>query len=595
MLPFLILGAIWYESSSRTIESNAVRITQQLIKQTNKHVDFYLTDLERSTFPLLTHPLVQQFIKTNPNEKYEQFKITQKIENELFPNFVFGRDDIFGVSLISENGMEINDYNYERINLKYVRERNKKLLNQVSESDNFSILGIQWIDSVPVLTVSRKVFNMSNYQTAGLLIIDLNLNQISSICKNNNLGKSGFVWILDSTGQVIYHPNKEKWGQELPKNYFQESKFNTSKNNFFIQNTSTIKKLINFHQSEVTNWVMVSEVPLSEINSNLISLRNMTILVGIFIIGLALTSIVGFSFSLTNSLYSLQKTMKKVELGNLDISVKTTRKDEIGSLYSGFNKMVKEIKRLIEVVHLSKLKEKELELKNREATLQALQAQINPHFLYNTLELINSHAIVEDSMTISRMATSLADMFRYSVKNDKHVVVQLNEELEHVRSYLEIQTERFKEIEVYIQINNFPFSHVRTVRLTLQPIIENAFIHGYEKHKIKPEYIGITGEAQDAYYVIRILDKGRGMDSNKRELYNKAFKYEGDNQILEDYDSSKTFNRIGMWNVHHRIRLQFGKPYGLFIEKSDSNGTIIEIRLPYKESEGDEDVYYFNG
>jgi two-component system sensor histidine kinase YesM len=155
-----------------------------------------------------------------------------------------------------------------------------------------------------------------------------------------------------------------------------------------------------------------------------------------------LAALTVFSFRLTRSLSLLRRLMKSAENREWTVQAPEDRHDEIGGLYRSFNHMVNEIRRLIEVVHASKLKEKELQLKQQSAMMQAMQSQINPHFLYNTLEAINSHAIVEGVMPISKMATALADLFRYSVQSSSETV-SLKEELDHVKTYMDIQKERF--------------------------------------------------------------------------------------------------------------------------------------------------------
>jgi two-component system sensor histidine kinase YesM len=271
--------------------------------------------------------------------------------------------------------------------------------------------------------------------------------------------------------------------------------------------------------------------------------------------------------------------MKKVQKGNLNIRA-SQRRDEIGNLNHGFNKMIEEIQRLIEEIQQSKLKEMEMEIKQREAMLHSMQSRINPHFLYNTLEVINAHAIVARVKPISQMTVWLAHMFRYSIRNPNQFVLLL-EEIEHVTTYLKIQQERYKDLEIEMDLDVFVLKQVKTLRLVVQPLVENAFIHGYEKQMLKAEYIGISGEAADGFYVIRVVDKGRGMAPEIKDAYNSAFGQMTAKQML--MRNSEPFQKIGLWNVHSRIRLFFGEPFGLTIERSDSTGTVISLKLPFEE------------
>ncbi len=221
---------------------------------------------------------------------------------------------------------------------------------------------------------------------------------------------------------------------------------------------------------------------------DLFNLRNITIIFVVFNIGISLFIIGGFSLYIINSLGYLQSKMNQVELGNLSIRTNECNNDELGRLNKSFNKMVQEMERLVKVVHKSELKEKEMKLKEREARLQSMQFQINPHFLYNTLEIINSSAIVNGVNKISRMTTALADMFRYAVEGNMETVT-LAEEIENVKKFIEIQQERYPYLKIECAFDNILHSDVKALRLTLQPIIENAFKNGYALHNKKNQNI----------------------------------------------------------------------------------------------------------
>jgi len=269
--------------------------------------------------------------------------------------------------------------------------------------------------------------------------------------------------------------------------------------------------------------------------------------------------------------------MKLAEAGDLSVQAPDRREDEIGQLNRSFNRMVAEIRRLIEVVHTSEIKEKELQIRQRDAVMLAMQSQINPHFLYNTLEVINAYALVEGVAPISNMAAALADLFRYSLGNPKEIV-PLREEIDHLRSYFDIQKERHRSLEIEIGLKDLDKHRVQAVRLIVQPLVENAFKHGYERHKKKPSYIGVLGEARTEGYAVRVVDCGGGMPGEWMERYNKTFR----SPEWEAREAGQ--ERIGLHNVHQRVRLVFGYPFGLSIVRSDESGTIVELLLPYQNS-----------
>ncbi|WP_026703114.1 sensor histidine kinase [Salibacterium aidingense] len=578
-IPLLIFGQLWYEKTTAAIENNAVQYSQDLLKQTNEYLDFYMNDLQQASVPLLSKPQVQSYLdlKKETSSRYERFIISQRIQEDAFAGILDGRSEIFGISMINEKGMQVHNYikadGY--LNMKEIRERNRELWNDVENLEAYQVLDIDVIHETPVLTIVRKVFDENTYDTSGLLIINLRLDKISDIVSEVTSSHFNDVWIVNDQDKIIYHPNPK----ELGGTFSYEHKSSYHENSFFINRNESLKTLRVYNHSSQTDWTMVASVPLGNIIDSLITLRSSTMWIGLLLIGVALLFVGGFSFFLTHSLTHLQKLMKKVESGNFNIQRKKPlpfyRDDEVSSLYDSFYQMTEKLKHLIQEVKHSKVVEKELELKNRESEFQAMQSQINPHFLYNTLEIINSHAIIENQPMISKMTTSLADMFRYNVSNSKKIVT-LSEELRQIRSYLEIQEERFDDLTVSIQCEEETAGHVLMPRLTLQPIIENAFVHGYEEHELNPEFIGIFGEKAPDYYKLSIVDHGKGMPAKTRKELNDAFYYNHDLP-----DGNKTTKRIGLINVHKRLHGNFGPPYRLKIKQSDDEGTIVEILLPY--------------
>lgn len=586
-LPFFVFGLLWFQKSTETIETNARQYNQELIRQTGGHLDSYFRDLERSTFPLVSHPLLQQFMNLSPADTFELVKIKTAIEQELLPNFFFGRTDIYGFSIVSRSGISTNYGNAGRI---YASE----LLDELKDDETYKVMGLRLDGSTPVVTVVRKFWDTQGYQTAGFIIIDLNMTPFSRIVSNIKLGQTGHLSIIDSEGIIVEHTDPALWGKTIPE--VELATLRSQAEGYYEKETDQGTMLMMFHRSELNDWSIVSQVPLEELVGKLISMRNISLWVGSCLIVFVLLILGAFSLHLTRSLQLLQRLMYRAENGELNVLAPEKRNDEIGRLNRSFNKMVGEIRRLIEVVHTSELKEKELQLRQKEAVLLAMQSQINPHFLYNTLEAINSYAVVEGVLPISNMTTALADLFRYSVGNPKEAVT-LEEELRHLASYFEIQKERYRSLEVQIQTDESLLPYVRAVRLIVQPIVENAFTHGYEQHKLKPSYIGLYGEVRDNGYVLSVVDKGKGMPPERKAGYDRLFASNSDldkSGAEEESEERRSDgrepyvplpaagrSRIGLRNVHQRIRLVFGEPYGLKIRHSDETGTRIDLLLPF--------------
>ncbi|WP_080836740.1 sensor histidine kinase [Cohnella massiliensis] len=289
------------------------------------------------------------------------------------------------------------------------------------------------------------------------------------------------------------------------------------------------------------------------------------------------------SLSLVRPVKALLRLMKKAELGDLDVRFNGRYSDEVGILGNGFNRMLENMTDSIEKAHAAEMDKINAEVRQKDAVLLAMQNQINPHFLYNTLEVINCQAIIHDVPSVSRMSKALADFFRYSIDSDR-TEVALDVELAHVATYLDIQHERYPAIEIDLD-GLEPFHRYPIVKLTLQPIVENAFLYAFTGER--DYYLRIRGEDVDAdTYAVCVEDNGEGMDESSLARLNGLLEAGGEPEKRRE-GGNRT--GIGLLNVQHRIRMRYGEPYGLRLGESMSGGVIVRILLP-KEGKRDENI-----
>ncbi|WP_144941437.1 sensor histidine kinase [Paenibacillus sp. 32O-W] len=565
VLPYLFFNIFTYIRLEKQIEINAMHYSEQLVQQLSSRLDTYFEDLDRSSLPVIVHPLVQQLMDISPaKDNYRLFHLSERIREEVIPSVIFERPEIYGFKIVSDQGAAVGNF--------------RGLQNESASAnhwggfpdDRYTIIGIHYLDSTPILTIARKFLSTPSFRHSGLLVFELRLNHLTQHFREVELGPSGSLQVINENQQVLFHSQEEKIGQ-LAENTAPELLNGPAIGSFITRSEQGEKRIISFHRSEPMGLTVISEVPYVDLTSESGNVRHMNMWIHLAFIAVIILGVGFFSLSLTRSVSHLQKLMRQAETGNLHVKAPENRQDEIGRLNRSFNHMVGQIKHLIEVIHKSELREKEGVIRQREAMLLAMQAQINPHFLYNTLEIINSYAIVQEVMPISRMATALGEMFRYSF--NKQAQVSLRDELEHVRRYLEIQSERYPQLDIQMMFDDYNLNAVKAVRLIVQPIVENAFKHGYQKNRIKPDYIGISGKACPDGYRIIVSDRGMGMEPGQIEHFNRQFRHTSNEQTRTE--------GIGLWNVHQRIRLTYGKPYGLTIIRSGARGTDIEMKLPY--------------
>lgn len=425
------------------------------------------------------------------------------------------RKDIYDLTLISDKGAAYGDLITLQLPLK---------------GENFKILGITEKNDVPVITVYRKIIDNVTYTPAGAVLMSLSLQQMLKIADLKPYGKNGYIVIANEEGRIIYHTDRNQWGKLLPEGWSQ--KINSASGRFEEDGEEGKKHMV-YQISPATKFTIIAETSKSELLGGLIHLQLMTLLIGALILALAFVI---------------------------------------------FYRMFREVKRLLLEIHTTRMREKELELRNREALVAAVQSQINPHFLYNALEIINSYAMLFNIHPISQMTVHLSNMFRYSV-SDPDQVVSLRKELEYIHHYIRIQEERFDDFKFELNVDDEMQDKVYLFRLTLQPLIENAFQHAYEEQGLSPTKITIDGTPEAEYYSIYIRDAGRGMPEEVMQKYNEAFASISEATMLRV--GFKPFPAIGLWNVHSRLRLAFGRPYGIHITHSDERGSQFQVILPY--------------
>ncbi|QCT01922.1 ATPase/histidine kinase/DNA gyrase B/HSP90 domain protein [Paenibacillus algicola] len=569
-VPFLILGKLWYDQSMRLMEQNAVNTGMQAVRQISGGLDSYMEGLENLTLPFLTHHLTQKFIKLTPLDEYYRFSVTRQIQEDLFPALNAGRKDIHNT--IMTNTHQISASN---LGAAYSLERSQAYLQLSPAHGRFGIEGISRVHGVPVISVYRLIASTLNFQPAGVLMLDLNLSEITRIVSNFKYEEddaSAPVSIVDTSHRYVYHPDQQQWGEPIPATLSQ--RLDGSYEGYFFEEIRGVQTLTVYYRSTATGWTTLSYYPIREMTALLIQQRNISVIVGLSLIGLALLLVGGYSMTLTRALLRLKNHMNRAENGDLTSRADDRRNDELGSLNRSFNKMLTRIQQQNEVIYMKQLQEKELQIQQKDSRLLAMQSQINPHFLYNSLEIINSYAILEGNTSISKMTASLARLFRYN-SQDGTAVVSLEEELQHITTYLSIQKERYSELKTVLEAEPNDLMQVKVPRFTLQPLVENAFKHGYDKPMLPPSYLAITGRVVENHYCVHITDHGHGMSPEKMDSLNQQF------EKASSSDSSRLAHAsIGLWNVHSRIVLHFGSPYGLRFIQSSKEGTTVELRLP---------------
>lgn len=418
-----------------------------------------------------------------------------------------------------------------------------------------------------VVSFNRTIRDLNTLDTIGYLTVVMDKNYIREKINTLRSNPNRFLIVTDEKGNVIVH-NMEK-PDKLDDIL---GSIKDSSHGSRLQNVDTIGlSLITTETSDYSGWKTISVISLGELAKEPKVIAKWIITIGL------LGMVIGISISLFSSaklvkpIKDLTYLASQVENENFDVRMSTTRRDELGRLAKSFNKMVDKVDCLIKEVYQEELKLKDAELK-------ALQAQINPHFLYNTLDCINWLAEFGRIDDIRNVTLSLASLMKISANNGKKTI-SIRDELDYIKAYLLIyKTSLEEKLTYYLDIDETILDYY-IPKLILQPLVENAIIHGL-KQKLSPGNLHIKGFRQGNALVFQVFDDGIGMTQEEIEAY-----VYGLVQPDEAYGLGKQGTQSGLRNVIERIRLIYGSEFGLNVESQLGVGTMMELKLGMKDSE----------
>lgn len=560
-----ITSYIAYTLSADTVEKNSQEYISEVMKQVNSNIQSYVTNMENISMLALTNKDVKYYISSTTFISESERRPYEKRVSDLFQSILYTRKDIASIMVFGYNGKFVSDRRITMLNphaklteqpwYKNAQKEGGKSVISSSHVQNLIQNEYRW-----VVSLSRELKSTNGITGEGIFLVDLNLSVIEQICRDINLGKRGYVFIVDDKGNIVYHPQQQLIYGNLKTELIDEV-IHTDSN--FITNDSGENRIYSIRDTDF-GWKIVGVTYTDELMVNKNKIRNSLILWGIFSLAIALLISILLSHRFSKPIKNLQENMRQVEKGDFDIRAEVNQVNEIGKLSRTFNLMVSQIKELMnQMINNQETK--------RKSELKLLQAQINPHFLYNTLDSIIWMAEKKNHEEVVLMTSALAKLFRASItKDDELVSIQV--EIMHITNYLLIQKMRYKEKLDY-QINISPtILPYKTIKILLQPFVENAIYHGI-KNLPYGGLIAITGEEIDNRIVFTVTDNGIGMTS------------ENIKQVLLPKESDVTNDKgLGIANVDERIKLYFGKEFGVSFTSEPGMGCQVTISVPKCES-----------
>lgn len=568
VIAMLIFLFIALNFTKNTIYENSVNYSSQIIKQVNYDIDSYMEYLLNISSIVAKSSDVSEYLYNESQTEEQMNEERQRILSQ-FVTIRDSRNDIYNIAAVANNGRSVLNDGSDNFT-GYINIKNESWYRAaLSSSKGIAISSSHVQNAIQesykwVITLSRALVNYKTGENDGVFFVDLNYSAISELCNNNSLGDKGYIFILDENGNIVYHPKQQlMYGGLMTENIQQ---IMSSRSDHFL--TKGGDKLYTISKSDITGWTVVGAVYTSELMKNNKQAQMLYFLVAaVLLLGVTVISSI-ISREITKPIRQLRDSMSLVEKGRFDkANVDVTAENEVGSLGKSFNVMTERIHTLMEQ-NVYEQKQK------RKSELKALQAQINPHFLYNTLDSIIWMSEAGKNEEVVLMTSALAKLLRQSISNDKEEV-SVGEEMDYVRSYLTIQKMRYKDkLEYSIEMSP-EINHVRIIKLALQPIVENAIYHGL-KYKETKGNISIDGYKLGRKAYITIADDGVGMDEETLA------------HIFDEKQQEHKTNGVGVPNVQKRLQLYYGEEYGISYISRKGAGTVATITVPLEGGTNDE-------
>mgnify|MGYP001248377402 CR=1 FL=1 len=545
------IGTIIYLNLTATIKENAVTYVTDSIRHADDSLGAILQDVEHIGSVVVTNQ--EQVIDILRSEHYEvsyDWFLEQKRIESFLKSLIAYNSAISRIAVVGLNGKIF----YEGLPYMDKTSLNRPVVDAVIAASGKKVYIKQSAEETgrdELVTFGRAI-HYSN-EPIGVVMIDIQYEVIEN-AYDIRPSEDSRIYVLDAEGMTVYASDSD-----IPQKEIMDGFIGT--NLVKEMDIEGMRTLVVTYTSEATGWTTIGMIPEHTLIKDSLRLRSQIIHVVLFVFAAVLAVSVAVTSRVLKNLRKLRNMMLWVKDGNLTVIDPIKSKDEVGQLSIVFQEMLDQIRTLMEDI-------KNGERHKREAELAALQAQIRPHFLYNTLNTIKYLARLRNAGNIEEVTTALIQLLRGVLGNTKQFIT-IGEELDYVRSYINIQKYKYIEpFDVHIQADPGLLS-CKIIKLLIQPIVENAIIHGIGPLKEKGQIV-IKVQRVGENIRIEVTDNGVGMTEERiGQVLNKRHAA-----------TNLSFNSMGIGNVQERIRMTYGEAYGLKIYSEPGVYTTVEIWIP---------------
>ncbi|GAA3401938.1 sensor histidine kinase [Paenibacillus hodogayensis] len=587
IVPLATSIAINYGYTKKTITQDKIEVTSTLLAQGKENIRHYMDTIHQATLSVYNDAKLNAIIETGSTDylsDQETYRALMHMANVM--------PDIYQVYLYMEKAKKP----FVMINalLKRVPEPGSPqpyqpdfggaevIVEPPHPSHDYGFAPTAYIAPATVMTMHRNIRRVPLTEGLGILSMDVNMQGLRAMAESlYDPGREQF-YILDRSGAVIYGPDERLWGSRLTGGWASGllarpeqagSMFAKGEGFQGVQVYDTL-------ETSYLSWTIVKRIPDEVLYKQARDLAriNTFVLAAFSLLSIIVT--VGVAILFTAPIKRLIGYIGAIQKGNMNVDIDIRRKDEFGLLAARFRSMMQHINNLI-------VKEYRLELANRTNQLKALQAQIHPHFLYNALQSIGTLALHMNAPHIYKLISALGKMMRYSM-NTSETTVPLAKEIDHIRSYVELQRNRFDE-RLTLELEMDPATlHILVPKMTLQPLLENYFKHGFDAASETTGAIVVRSSfTEDGRIAISVADNGKGADPGQLDELRLLLRRAG-NDLDAELDTANE-GGIGLVNVLSRLKLTYGDTADMRIGTVKPHGFEVDILIPAERNEADDE------
>lgn len=566
-IPLLLSLMITWVHTRESVKEQTVNENVRLIYQGTTNLTNYLNNINRASLSVYSDPHFLLNLALSPDNYRvvaEMYATLQSILNTN-PDIhqIYLHNNLSGQSTQITSGVPRREFRSEPYRRLEQFGHGDTAIEPVHMSHNYGFSNRPAdLASQPVITFYRSITNIPSSKQLALMAIDVKLDSITAICEQlYDAGEEQF-YLIDDKGLVVYSGNPDEVGTTFNDQALMNEISDKESGYFDGSNTMSIYEKLDVGFAP---WTLIKQIPHQSLYKNSIELTSINLIIAILALLAVIFGTLWISIRITKPIEQLASYMNQVQTGRLDVQIDINSPDEIGVLARRFRQMMDTINNLI-------LKEYRLELANKTNQLKALQAQIDPHFLYNSLQSIGTLALQNNVPRIYSLLSSLANIMRYNMRNSE-ARVTLKDELNHLELYLELQKERFgDQLEVMWDIDPDTLS-APIPKMILQPIVENYFKHGMDSRSDTGRLSVSSKITEEHRLMIRIENTGTSIDTAELLRIQKLLQHAaGHEEIDNDYS-------IGLNNVLMRLNLYSDNSALLTIENVEPHGVAVTLEI----------------